>query len=101
MGENIRRKKMSFHCHFRKISFHVISGKENVFSLSFHENLISFPFISCHFRKRKTEKEKEKEGEQYLCRVEICRDRHDQQSCKICASCVNFPGKQRDFSHNL
>ena len=25
MGENIRRKKMSFHCHFRKISFHVIS----------------------------------------------------------------------------
>ena len=28
MGENIRRKKMSFHCHYRKISFHVISGKE-------------------------------------------------------------------------
>ena len=25
-------------------------------------------------------------------RVEICRDRHDQRSCKICASCVNFPG---------
>ena len=24
-------------------------------------------------------------------RVEICRDRHDQRSCKICASCVNFP----------
>ena len=34
-------------------------------------------------------------------RVEICRDLHDRQSCKICASCVNFPGKQRDFSHNL
>ena len=33
-----------------------------------------------------------------LNRVEICRDR---RSCKICASCVNFPGKQRDFSHNL
>ena len=73
MGENIRRKKMSFHCHFRKISFHVISGKENVFSLSFHENLISFPFISCHFRKRKTEKEKEKEGEQYLWKNNIFR----------------------------
>ena len=23
-------------------------------------------------------------------RVEICRDRHDRRSCKICASCVNF-----------
>ena len=34
-------------------------------------------------------------------RVEICRDRHDGRSCKICASCVNFPGKQLDFSHNL
>ena len=34
-------------------------------------------------------------------RVEICRDRHDQRSCKICASCVNFPGKQHNFSHNL
>ena len=34
-------------------------------------------------------------------RVEIRRDRHDQQSCKICASCVNFPGQQRNFSHNL
>ena len=34
-------------------------------------------------------------------RVEICRDRHDRRSCKICASCVNFPGKQRNFSHNL
>ena len=31
--------------------------------------------------------------------VEICRDRRDQRSCKICASCVNFPGKQRNFSH--
>ena len=34
-------------------------------------------------------------------RVEIRRDRHDQRSCKICASCVNLPGKQRNFSHNL
>ena len=34
-------------------------------------------------------------------RVEICRDRHDRQSCKICASCVNFPGNQRDVSHHL
>ena len=34
-------------------------------------------------------------------RVEICRNRHDQQSCKIGATCVNFPGKQRDFSHNF
>ena len=34
-------------------------------------------------------------------RVEICRDRHNRRLCKICASCVNFPGKQRDFSHNL
>ena len=49
------------------------SEKENVFSLSFHENLISFPFISCHFRKRKTEKEKEKEGEQYLWKNNIFR----------------------------
>ena len=23
-------------------------------------------------------------------RVEICCDRHDRRSCKICASCVNF-----------
>ena len=34
-------------------------------------------------------------------RVEICRDRRDRLSCKICASCVNFPGKQCDFSQNL
>ena len=34
-------------------------------------------------------------------RVVICRDRHDWQSCKICASCKNAPGKQRDFLHNL
>ena len=34
-------------------------------------------------------------------RVEICRDRHDRRSCKICSRCVNFPGKQRNFSHNL
>ena len=37
----------------------------------------------------------------HRCRVEICRDRHDWRSCKICASCVNFPGKQRDFSYDL
>ena len=34
-------------------------------------------------------------------RVEIYHDRHDRRSCKICASCVNFPRKQRDFSHYL
>ena len=34
-------------------------------------------------------------------RVEICRDRHDWRSCKICASCVNFPGNQRSDSYNL
>ena len=34
-------------------------------------------------------------------RVEICRDRHDRQSCKICVSCVFFSAKQRDFLHNL
>ena len=34
-------------------------------------------------------------------RVEICHNRRDRRSCKICASWVNFPGKQRDFSHNL
>ena len=34
-------------------------------------------------------------------RVEICRDRHDRRSCKISANCVNFPIKQRNFSHNL
>ena len=34
-------------------------------------------------------------------RAEIFRDRHDQRSCKICASCVNFPGKQCNFLHNL
>ena len=33
--------------------------------------------------------------------VEICRDRHDRRSCKICASCVKFHGTQRNFSHNL
>ena len=30
--------------------------------------------------------------------VEICRDR---RLCKICASCVNFPGNQRHVLHNL
>ena len=34
-------------------------------------------------------------------RVEICRNRHDWRSCKICASDVNFPGKQRNFSNDL
>ena len=34
-------------------------------------------------------------------RVEVCRDRRDRRSCKICASFVNFPRKQRHFSHNL
>ena len=34
-------------------------------------------------------------------RVEICRDRHNRRSCKICASCVNFPQKQCDFLHNM
>ena len=34
-------------------------------------------------------------------RVEICRDRHDRRSCKICASSVNFPGNQRDVPPNL
>ena len=38
---------------------------------------------------------------QLVCRVEICHDRRDQRSCKICASCVNFSGKQRNFPHNL
>ena len=35
------------------------------------------------------------------CRVDICRDRHDRRSCKICASCVNFLGNQRDVSQVL
>ena len=34
-------------------------------------------------------------------RVEICRDRPDRRSCKICAICVYFPRKQHNFSHNL
>ena len=34
-------------------------------------------------------------------RVEIFRDRHDRRSRKMCASCVKFPGKQCNFSHNL
>ena len=36
-----------------------------------------------------------------IIRVEICRDRYDRRLCKICAICVNFPGKQRNFPHNL
>ena len=34
-------------------------------------------------------------------RVGICRDRNDRRLCKICASCVNFPKKQRNFPHIL
>ena len=30
-------------------------------------------------------------------RLEICRDRRDQRSCKIFVSCVNFSKKQRGF----
>ena len=36
-----------------------------------------------------------------LPRVEICRDRHDQWSCKTCASCVYFPRKQSNFLSNF
>ena len=35
------------------------------------------------------------------CSVEICRNCHDRRSCKIFANCVNFPGKQRNFLHNM
>ena len=38
---------------------------------------------------------------QFKSRVEICRDCHDRRLCKIFANCVNFPGKQRDFMHNM
>ena len=31
----------------------------------------------------------------------VCRNCHERRLCKICASCVNFPRKQRDFLHNL
>ena len=34
-------------------------------------------------------------------RVKICHDRCDRQSCKICASCVNFSRKQCAFLQNL
>ena len=34
-------------------------------------------------------------------RVEICRDHHDRRSCKMCADCVIFSWKQREFLHNL
>ena len=34
-------------------------------------------------------------------RFEISRDRCDKQLCKIRASCVYFPKKQCNFSHNL
>ena len=36
-----------------------------------------------------------------FCWVDIFHDRRNRRSCKIFASCVNFPGKQRNFSHNL
>ena len=36
-----------------------------------------------------------------ISRVEICRDRQDRRSCKIFANCVNVPGKQRNFLHNM
>ena len=48
--------------------------------------------------KKKTSRPKRRQQRQTKSRVEIC---HDRRSCKICASCVNFLGKQRDFSHNL
>ena len=32
-----------------------------------------------------------------VCRLGICRDRRDRQSCKIFVSCVNFFRKQRSF----
>ena len=32
-----------------------------------------------------------------LVRVEICRDRHDRRSCKICTSCVTFFQKTMHF----
>ena len=53
-----------------------------------------------HSQKQKSYKEYN-ETKVAKIRVEICRDRHDSQSCKICASCVNFPKKHHDFSHNL
>ena len=34
-------------------------------------------------------------------RVEICHNRRELRSCKICASCVNFSRKQRTFLWNL
>ena len=34
-------------------------------------------------------------------RVEICHDRRDWRSCKICASCVNFSRKQNILLYNL
>ena len=39
--------------------------------------------------------------QEVMVRVEICRDRHDRRSCKTFANCVNFPGKQRNFLHNM
>ena len=34
-------------------------------------------------------------------RVEVCHHHRDRRSCKICTSCVNFPGYQCDVLHNL
>ena len=36
-----------------------------------------------------------------MSRVEICHNRRDRRSCKICASCVNFSRKQCTFLQNL
>ena len=36
-----------------------------------------------------------------IARLEICRDRHDQRSCKIFSNCVNFSWKQRVSLQNL
>ena len=34
-------------------------------------------------------------------RVEICCVDHDRRSCKMCADCVIFSRKHREFLHNL
>ena len=36
-------------------------------------------------------------GFHHQSRAEICHDRRDRRSCKICASCVNYSRKQRVF----
>ena len=40
-------------------------------------------------------------GNHLVGRVEICRERHDQQACKFFASCINFARKQRILVHNM